>query len=162
MAFTQDLVVSLEPPTTNRPGVKPTNPFWRFFDQVLLGDGCWEWTGYRRAGGWGVFSLSHREPVAAYRVAYEWARGSIPEGLTLDHLCRNRGCVNPAHLEPVSRGENTLRGDTITARNRAKTHCLRGHLFDDENTRLDSGKRVCRACKRLAERGRRERSRLSG
>lgn len=105
--------------------------------------------GYRKKGGWGVFTLRRNECRPAHRFAYEWLVGPIPEGFTIDHLCRNRGCVNPRHLEPVTRGENTLRGQTIAATNKAKTHCVHGHAFTAENTYRPPGStntRMCRAC----------------
>lgn len=85
----------------------------------------------------------------AHRVSYETFVGPIPAGLTLDHLCRNTLCINPAHLEPVTIKENVLRGDGPTARNARKTHCDRGHAFDETNTGPNAnGGRSCRACKR--------------
>jgi hypothetical protein len=85
----------------------------------------------------------------AHRFAWELLRGAIPDGLTLDHLCRNRRCVNPDHLEPVTAVENTMRGQAPHAINARKTHCLRGHAFDEENTYVRSdGARICRACVR--------------
>ena len=76
-------------------------------------------------------------------------RGPIPEGLTLDHLCRVRACVNPAHLEPVTLRENTLRSPSApTAINARKTECLRGHAFTPENTWVHRSRRCCRECKR--------------
>jgi hypothetical protein len=86
--------------------------------------------------------------LLAHRVSYERYVGPIPEGAHLDHLCRNRACVNPEHLEPVSVQTNILRGVSPSAVNAAKTECLRGHPFDDENTYVcPAGKRRCRACK---------------
>lgn len=118
----------------------------------------WEWTGTIGSEGYGFFRTPAVQ-LLAHRVVWEWLVGPIPEGLTLDHIkeqCGLRSCVKvladdhgPAHLEPVTRGENTLRGDTITAANRAKTHCLRGHPFDAANTgRTKNGWRYCRACRR--------------
>lgn len=89
----------------------------------------------------------------AHRVAYELFVAEIPEGFDLDHLCRNRGCVNPDHLEPVTRRENLLRGETIPARNARITHCPQGHPYDAENTRIrPCGRRRCAACNREAAR----------
>ncbi|KAB2977369.1 HNH endonuclease [Streptomyces sp. SS1-1] len=85
----------------------------------------------------------------AHRVAYQEIVGPIPEGLQLDHLCRVRHCVNPAHLEPVTSRENTLRGENLVAINAAKTHCKRGHLFDAANTYRWRNSRICRECRRL-------------
>jgi hypothetical protein len=115
------------------------DPRERFMLKVVKADsGCWEWTGADR-GGYGRFHLRPGRVVAAHRFAYETFVGQIPVGLEIDHLCRNRGCVNPIHLEPVDHAEN---------RRRARlTHCRRGHLFDNANTYTHaSGKRYCRAC----------------
>lgn len=100
----------------------------RFWDKVnKQGDGgCWLWTG-ATANGYGYFRLGCKV-VPAHRVAYVWLRGDIPDGMDLDHLCRCRCCVNPSHLEPVSRSENTKRGRT------GKTHFTRAEI--DEIRRL--------------------------
>lgn len=93
--------------------------------------GCWEW----RAGkthGYGITSLG-RDSRGAHRIAYELVVGLLPDGLTLDHLCRNRGCVNPAHLEPVTNRENVLRGVGIPAEFAKRTHCSKGHPFTADN-----------------------------
>ncbi len=114
----------------------------RFWQYVEKGDGCWEWTG-AEVGGYGYFRLGPRQ-VKAHRMAYELLVGPIPDDLVIDHLCRNTGCVNPAHMEPVSAGENVRRAG------HAMTTCRRGHPFDEANTRFDKrGCRVCRACQRL-------------
>lgn len=115
-------------------------------------DGCWYWTAARYASGYGRFRLGSmhdgtRRVATAHRLAYETMVGAVPAGLELDHLCRNRACVNPAHLEPVTRRENLLRGATIPAGNAAKTHCPKGHAYDARNTRTTKdGSRVCRRC----------------
>jgi hypothetical protein len=118
----------------------------RVFNKFTIDNGCWEWTASRFTGGYGMIT-ENGKCRGAHRVMYELLVGPIPEGLGLDHLCRNRGCVNPGHLEPVSIGENVLRGEGITAQNAAKTHCMRGHEFTVENTYAASGKwRACREC----------------
>ena len=116
--------------------------------------GCWLWCGTRVHGGYGHFWIGSRSDgtrraVYAHRWSYAYFVGPIPKGLTLDHLCRVRCCVNPDHLEPVTQRENTLRGDTITTRNARKTHCPRGHPYDDANTYVSpKGLRMCRICRR--------------
>jgi len=75
--------------------------------------------------------------------------GPIPEGLDLDHLCRNRWCVNPEHVEPVTRRENLIRGQTTIAQNVSKTHCPAGHAYDETNTYYYRGMRQCRICRDL-------------
>lgn len=127
--------------------------------QVDPDTGCHNWTG-STVGGYGRIRTgdSSGRTVATHRVAYEHARGKIPAGLVLDHLCRNTRCCNPDHLEAVTIRENGLRGVGIQARNAAKTHCPQGHPYDAENTRITvSGFRRCRICDR-AEASRRYRA----
>ena len=112
---------------------------------------CWLWTGSRTPLGYGHFRISSTEEGYVHRWAYEFCVGSIPEGLTIDHLCRVRNCVNSDHLEPVTQAENVRRSPiALAAINIRKTHCLRGHLYDEENTYYHpSGKRrTCRTCRR--------------
>lgn len=112
-------------------------------------NGCWVFTGARSAGGYGFLRVAGKN-LYTHRVAYEEIRAKIPDGLHLDHLCRNRSCINPWHLEPVTPRINTLRGDTFQARNAAKTHCIRGHELAGDNLRTDpTGRRICRECKRI-------------
>lgn len=107
---------------------------------------CVEWSGHRDRDGYGKSNGKR-----AHRVAYEREVGPIPDGLQLDHLCRNRACVNVAHLEPVAPRENTLRSPIApAAMNARKTHCLRGHEFTPENTYPQPGGRMCRECHRQA------------
>lgn len=113
--------------------------------------GCWLWTA-GRSGGYARIKIG-RSSVNAHRVAYQLLVGPIPEGTELDHLCRVRHCVNPEHVEPVTRKENILRGESPTARNARKTHCEHGHAFTPENTIVrPSGWRGCRLCGRAAQR----------
>jgi HNH endonuclease len=139
---------------TNSIPAWPSKPAWgrtfvvRFWAKVEKTDGCWIWrggrfhTGYGRVFRGGVVCVAHR-------VAYELAVGPIPKGLEMDHLCRNRACVNPAHLEPVPQRINTLRGVGITAVQAARTHCPQGHTYDEANTWLYKGHRHCRECRRV-------------
>lgn len=109
---------------------------------------CWEWTKGQRGAGYGSFRLDGR-PQRAHCVAYEWANGPVPDGMELDHLCRNRICVRPSHLEAVTHRENLLRGEGFAALNARRTHCHAGHPFDETNTYIDRrGERVCRTCAR--------------
>lgn len=117
-------------------------------------DGCWLWIRGIGDNGYGRLWVPPRLRLA-HRHVYELLAGPILPGLTLDHLCRVRRCVNPAHLEPCTMGENTLRSPiAVTAVNARKTECPRGHEYDADNTRLFRGKRYCRACKLMDDRGR--------
>ena len=111
-------------------------------------NGCWVWQ--KKSRGRQGYALAHGPEyrmALAHRLAYEALVGPIPEGLQLDHLCFNPPCINPAHLEPVTRAENMRR-----ARERY-THCKNGHEFNDENTRITAaGARQCLPCKREYER----------
>lgn len=129
-------------------------PEERFFARVEPSpNGCLLWTGEVSRKGYGRFILDEsRTRVLAHRWAYERERGPIPEGLQLDHLCRNPPCVNPDHVEPVSVRENVLRGVGLTANHARKTHCIHGHEFTPENTYSapNHGRpsRACRTCRR--------------
>ena len=111
--------------------------------------GCWLWIGHvDEKLGYGRFVVEGRRRVA-HLVSYEALVGPVPAGLQLDHLCRVRSCVNPAHLEPVTQAVNIFRGEGISAINSRKTHCARGHAFSSENTVLKRGgkQRCCRTCR---------------
>lgn len=118
----------------------------RFLRKILFTYSCWIWQG-ATSHGYGVFRDGEKT-VVAHKFLYERLVGKVPEGLDLDHLCRNRACVNPNHLEPVTRQVNLLRGETITASNAAKTHCKKGHPFSGENVQRLQGRRRCKTCYR--------------
>lgn len=114
-------------------------------------NGCWNWLGQSRSHGYGYFWADGKWQKAC-RWLYSQVIGPVPEGLHLDHLCRNRLCVNPFHLEPVSPGENTRRGalfDVLRIRWAAITHCPKGHAYSGDNLHMYGNKRRCRACDRL-------------
>lgn len=114
---------------------------------------CWIWLAYRNEKGYGVFGLGGKSrTTSAHRWAYEHFVAPIDTGLTIDHLCRNTSCVNPAHLEPVTAAENTRRAESGQAK---KTHCPLGHLYSEENTYSYHGERHCRICKIENQRARR-------
>lgn len=121
----------------------------RFESRIAKGTRCWAWTGASQGGGYSQF-YDKGKNLLAHRVSYELYIGPIPTGMTIDHLCRNRACVNPAHMEPVSNGENILRGVSFSARNARKTQCDSGHEFTLENTYRWRNGRHCRACRRFA------------
>ena len=114
--------------------------------------GCWLWTGYIHPSGYGRVWWRGQKHYA-HRAVFLDNGGVIPDGLELDHLCRVRRCVNPAHLEAVTRSENVRRGlagEVVAKTQRAKTHCLNGHEFTDENTTVTKqGWRSCRECHRV-------------
>lgn len=127
-------------------------------------DGCWLWVAGLDAYGYGQFYFYGRRGKT-HRFSYEYFKKKIEKGLAIDHLCRNRRCVNPEHLEEVTLGENILRGEGIAAKNKRKTHCLRGHEFDTDNLSVrfsEKGLKVrrCRKCMRMRTRRMRARHKL--
>ena len=124
-----------------------------FWDNVDKTDSCWLWKGPKTNNGYGV-SARFERTIVAHRRAYLELVGPIPEGMQLDHLCRVRHCVNPAHLEPVSPSENWHRSNAhqVWQTYAAQTHCKRGHEFTPENTyiRPSRSNRECRICKRAS------------
>lgn len=128
----------------------------RFWTKVKFSDSCWLWTGTLNSYGYAKFQIGGRS-IGGHRFSYELLVGPIPPHRELDHLCRVRSCVNPAHLEPVTARENQRRGWSPVGINARKTRCLAGHPFDAANTRVrPGGSRVCRECDRLRLAARRE------
>ena len=140
----------------------PIERFWRFVSKAEP-PACWLWLGAHNQKGYGLFRTggagSHR--MGAHRFVYLTLIGLIPDGLVLDHICNNPGCVNPSHLRPVTNGFNLERAGTYNWQ-RSKTHCPYGHPYDLLNTRIDNnaynGSRVCRTCSKYSNRVKREAS----
>lgn len=118
------------------------------FNNLWISDkemNCWLWLGGLDKDGYGHFKVN-KKTIQAHRFSYEHHKGPIPDGLVIDHLCRNPSCVNPEHLEAVTHKENLNRG---IHRNSIKTHCKNNHKFTPENTHVDkNGWRYCRECRR--------------
>lgn len=142
----------------------------RFRSKIVVNeDGCWTWDANKR-NGYGIFSVNYTT-VGTHRFAYEYLIGPIPKGYEIDHFRMNPGprnapcskaCCNPDHLEAVTKLVNMQRGRSgqnpnSWAHNSSKTHCLRGHPYDQENTYYQKGGRACRACHRAWNRAWKER-----
>ncbi len=130
----------------------------RFWSKVDKSGECWIWTGWLKHNGYGMFDLQLPDgrwiKRIAARVAYELCVGPLVEGLTIDHMkevCSSRACVRPSHLRQITRGANVLAGNTLAAQNKAKTHCVNGHAFTEENIYIPPkrpGRRYCKQCQR--------------
>jgi hypothetical protein len=111
----------------------------RFFDKVERNGSCWNWRGYLRPDGYGHFTMHTNRKVYAHRFSYLFHVGGIPGDMEIHHTCGNRGCVNPGHLETVTRNQHRI----IDGPNRVKTHCKRGHELTPGNRNRDGKCRVC-------------------
>ena len=120
--------------------------FNRFWEQVKVQNGCWEWTRSLQHG------YGQWKGRRAHRIAFTYVFGDIPEHLTVDHLCRNKQCVNPYHLDIVPIRINVLRSPiAVASMNNRKTHCSHGHIYSGKNLRFYRGQRVCRECFRIRD-----------
>jgi hypothetical protein len=129
--------------------------------KIIQSRNCWIWIGAKIWSGYGQFGLNGKLKLA-HRVSYELFKEDIPEGLQLDHLCKNRSCVNPDHLEIVTTQENTRRGLTgkINHHKLKNTHCPQGHPYSEENTYLYNNGRKCRECSKVRMREYHDRNKL--
>lgn len=134
----------------------------RWLNKKVIANGeCWEWTGSKTRNGYGQVGIGGVNQMA-HRVFYAYFIAEIPNGLDLDHLCRLRSCVNPYHLDPVSRSVNLYRAETLGKYNLLKTHCPKGHEYTPVNTRITShGSRACRSCERAWAQAARDRKMAS-
>jgi hypothetical protein len=139
---------------------------WSLVDRNGPG-GCWSLRRKLSESGYALFT-ANGVTAYAHRTVYELVKGRIPDGRELDHVCRNRWCVNPDHLEPVQPRENIMRGEGICARNSWKTHCANGHLLTVDNVIVKSKNngrnlsRQCRTCRLAQDASYRERRRQYG
>lgn len=138
--------------------LKHGSPHWepptmedRFWAKVEPTGFCWHWVGARDTNGYGVFNKG-RILGRAHRVAFELLVGPIPEGIVLDHLCRNTQCCNPDHLDPVTQTENMRRSHSPAMRRYRADTCIRGHSLLEAYIRRDNGQRICRHCSNLRRR----------
>lgn len=143
-----------------RMGFQPIPLAERFAANTRWEGDCLVWTGCRNDRGYGRIEVEGRNR-GAHRVHYEMVKGPVPEGLQLDHLCRNPACVNPDHLEPVTPRENSMRGFGVQRVNAEKTHCLRGHPLTGNNIAPAHRYRRCIQCARIHSRDFRARKRAT-
>lgn len=129
--------------------VKPRPAIDRILERTVESpSGCWVFQGGGNGAGYGTVRRTGGGHLFTHRATYEYFIAEIPDGLVIDHLCRNRKCCNPWHLDPVTHQVNLLRGVGRTAINASRTHCPQGHPYDEENTiHSKRGDRGCRTCK---------------
>jgi len=125
----------------------------------IADDGCWLWPGQKTLAGYGQMRTGPGQRDYTHRISYRLLVAPIPEGTEIDHLCRNRLCYNPEHLEAVTHRENVARGEAPGAVARAKNRCKRGHDMSDAYVRKATGHRRCRTCELASQAARKTRLR---
>ena len=142
-------MVLLNPDQKSDKGKSAIDRFLSYIKISKASGNCWEWTGYKNHDGYGQINFNGK--LLTHRFIYEYLHGPIPDGLQIDHLCRNPACANPKHLEAVSHQENVLRGNSGIF-NLSKTHCPQNHPYSLANTyHIPTGGRGCRTCRRDAQ-----------
>lgn len=134
-----------------------STPLQRIVSKIRItpDSSCWVWGGTCNRNGYGEIKIGKTRYV--HRVMYELLVGPISQGMQIDHLCRNRACCNPFHLEQVTQQENVMRGFSPSANGARQTHCNSGHLFDESNTFYNmKGHRICLKCRKLANQRRKK------
>ena len=153
----------IPPRTAPLAGLIDDSVMVRWWAKVIPTDGCWHWTGNPTPTGYGMLGIK-KQMRYAHRIAYEHFNGPIPDGMTIDHICKNPGCVNPQHLRMLSRSENCRQTGGRPSRRLEK--CQRGHPMSGWNLIIKAdGERGCRACKNASKKRARDRKRgrlLSG
>lgn len=122
----------------------------RFFEKVKITSHCWIWNASKNEDGYGLFRFNGKVR-RAHQFSYKLYKGKLKDGCEIDHICKNRSCVNPYHMEGVTHKENTLRGNTVGGVYARRTHCKSGHPFTGENvySRGPGLGRGCRACNKI-------------
>ncbi len=128
----------------------------RLWEKANKTETCWLWTAYINKFGYGVIGTYDKKTALAHRVSFELTKGPIPEGLEINHLCEVKNCINPDHLEAITRAEHILKTDFQGGKyQKNKTHCVNGHSFQETDVYITKeGHRKCRACGRAADKRR--------